>query len=109
MTRLFLGLLKKGPLWTADVDEGILRDQEAHLQLLRQLGSKGQLLLAGPVPGGEQVRGFVLCRADSLAAAETYFQGDRHIQGGRLTLEMHPWLVNTELLTMPLFRDDAAT
>lgn len=105
MARLFLGLLKKGPIWTAEVDEQIRRDQEAHLQRLRDLGAEGHLLLAGPVPGGEHVRGFVLCRANSLEAAEAYFQGDRHIQSGRLILEMHPWLVNAELLTTPLLRD----
>jgi hypothetical protein len=57
------------------------------------------------VPGGEQVRGFVLCRAVSFQAAEAYFEKDRHIQSGRLMLEMYPWLVDTELLIMPLFRD----
>ncbi|MGA9534195.1 MAG: hypothetical protein WBR18_15870 [Anaerolineales bacterium] len=34
MTELYFGLLKKGPTWTADVDEQIKSDQCAHLNHL---------------------------------------------------------------------------
>jgi uncharacterized protein YciI len=102
MTQIYLGLLKKGPAWTSQASEQVHRDQRAHLDLLAELGSSGRLLLAGPVPDGEQVRGFVICRADSLLAAKGYFVEDHHIRSGRLVLEMHPWLVPSAQVA-PLF------
>lgn len=102
MTQLYLGMLKKGPAWTAQASEETSHRQREHLALLARLGRQGRLLLAGPVPEGEHMRGFVVCKADSLAAAEAYFAEDSHILSGRLHLEMYPWLVPKELLTIPL-------
>jgi hypothetical protein len=50
MRRIFIGLPKKGPAWSPEVTPKVTENQHAHLDLLSQLGSKGDLLMAGPTP-----------------------------------------------------------
>jgi uncharacterized protein YciI len=105
MTSLFLGLMKKGPTWSPDATAEVIENQRKHLALLQRLGEAGDLLLAGPIPEGEVLRGIVVCRAASVEEAEARFADDAHIQTGRLILEWHPWLVPTEVLRRPLLHE----
>lgn len=104
MTELYMGMLRKGPTWTPEATPEVMQAQREHLQLLRRLGESGRLLMAGPIPDGGDWRGVVICRAQSREQAHGYFDQDAHIRSGRLVLELHPWLVPSEILTQPLLR-----
>lgn len=105
MTKLFLGVLRKGPAWTPEATPEIMQAQREHLDLLRRLSKTGKLLMAGPIPEGEDWRGFVVCRAPSSEQAHGFFDQDTHIRTGRLVLKLYPWVVPTEILTQPLLRN----
>lgn len=96
MSHLLLGLVRKGPTWTPEATEEILENQRRHLALLQRLSEEGKLLLSGPIPDGEELRGIVICRADSAAEARSWFDADAHVQSGRLRLDFHGWLVPSE-------------
>ncbi len=102
MTRLFLGLLEKGPTWTAESTPEVLENQRQHLALLQDLHEQGVILLAGPIPDGEQLRGIVICQAETADEVRAHFEGDAHFQSDRLRLEVHPWLVDRKRLSQPL-------
>jgi uncharacterized protein YciI len=109
MTQLYLGLLRKGPTWTAEETPELAQAQRRHLALLQHLGDEGDLLIAGPIPGGEDLRGILVCHAESTEQARSYFAQDAHIQSGRLLLEIYPWMVPTEVLGRPLMRDQPSS
>lgn len=104
MTQIYLGLLKKGPTWSPEETVEVTRDQREHLALLQRLGEAGEVLIAGPIPEGEILRGVVVCQADSVEEARAFFAEDAHLNSGRLVLEMFPWMVPSQLLHVPLLR-----
>lgn len=102
MTTLYLGFLKKGPTWTAEASEQIRQDQRGHLANFADLAADGKLLLAGPTPNADDLRGIVVFQAASLEAARGYLADDPHLQSGRLLLELHEWMVDVTALKRPL-------
>jgi uncharacterized protein YciI len=107
MSELILGLLIKGPTWTHEADDQVVADQRSHLQLLRRLGDEGTLLMAGPIPDGDPIRGIVVCQAGSESEIRQRFADDAHIRSGRLLLELYPWLVPSGILEKPLLPPEA--
>lgn len=102
MAKLYLGLLWKGPQWSAEVDDKVKADQRGHLANFERLRESGMLLIAGPVPEGDPLRGILVCQAASPEAVEAEFESDPHLRSGRLILEILPWLVDADLLERPL-------
>jgi uncharacterized protein YciI len=102
LTQLILGLYKKGPAWTGESSAEIEEDQRKHLALLARLAERGDLLLAGPIADGSELRGILICNVDSTEKAEALFAGDAHVNTGRLVLEFHPWFVSAATLHKPL-------
>lgn len=104
MIQLFIGLYKKGPLWTGESTPEIEEDQRRHLSLLYQLHQRGALLLSGPTPDGSDLRGILVCNVGSVEEAQALFAEDAHVNTGRLVLEFHPWYVSAQVLREPLLR-----
>ncbi|MFP3854528.1 MAG: YciI family protein [Anaerolineales bacterium] len=102
LIQLYLGLLKKGPTWTAVSSLELESNQQQHLLGLQRLREAGNLLLAGPTPDGSDLRGILILRADSMEEAEFLMQGDPHLQTNRLTLELHPLYLSASVLAQPL-------
>jgi uncharacterized protein YciI len=98
MTTYYLGLLRRGPIWTAEESPELDRLQAAHLANIARLRAEGSLVLAGPIPDGSDLRGIYLFRANSLAEAQALANTDPMIPIGRLVIELHPWLVPTGIL-----------
>src|ERR1700752_4210264 len=48
MTTYFVGILKRGPKWTAEVTEETKKLQEGHMANIRKMADAGKLLVAGP-------------------------------------------------------------
>jgi uncharacterized protein YciI len=97
MTQIFLGVLKKGPRWSPGESAETTADQRSHLAHLYELRSQGKLLMSGPIPDGEDYRGFVVLNVDSIEAAHALFSDDAHMLSGRLDFDPYPWLVATDV------------
>ena len=102
MTIYYIFLLKKGPAWSPDPTPELEALQEAHLANLRQLGEMGRLVLNGPLldsfaTSGE-IRGIGVLKASSLAEAQELISTDPMVKVGRLTYELHAWMVDKNIL-----------
>ena len=50
MSKYVMGLLRKGPKWTAASTEETQRIQEGHMANIRKMAAGGNLVVAGPSP-----------------------------------------------------------
>jgi uncharacterized protein YciI len=99
MTIYYLGLLLKGPTWTAEETPAVLALQEAHLANIRRLADLGKLVIVGPILAEAQaLRGVYIFRCESLEEAQALAASDPSIQAGRLVIEIYPWLVQKGVL-----------
>ena len=102
MTIYYVYLLKKGPSWSPDETPEIEALQEAHLANMRRLGERGILVLNGPLldsfaTSGE-IRGIGVLKASSLAEAQELLRTDPMVSVGRLSFEVHTWMVEKNIL-----------
>ncbi|MFI5184975.1 MAG: YciI family protein [Vicinamibacteria bacterium] len=91
MTTYTLGLLVKGPKWTADQTPDLQKLQEAHLDHIGEMARSGALLAAGPLLDDGTIRGILIFKV-SLDEAKALAEADPAVRAGRLVLELHPWL-----------------
>jgi uncharacterized protein YciI len=66
------------------------RLQAAHLDEMR---AQGLALISGLLLDGEIIRGVSILRVASRAEAEAICEADPSVQAGRLSYEVHPWMV----------------
>ena len=102
MATLYLGFLKKGANWSAEVNEQIKEDQRGHLANFAVLAEQGKLLIAGPTPDSEELRGIIVLKANTQKEARALMAEDPHLNSGRLILELHEWMVDADALRKPL-------
>jgi len=98
MTTVYLGFLKKGPAWSADVTPERQKLQEAHMAHLRKLGEAGKVVLGGPLLDDSELRGVLVFKVASAEEAIALEGEDPAVKAGRLILEVHPWLVEKGIL-----------
>ncbi len=97
----YLGLLRKGPTWTADESPELEALQAAHMEHTRQRVESGAAIASGPVDDGSDIRGISIYRTATLAEAEALAQADPGVRAGRFVVELHPWFVPAGLLPDP--------
>lgn len=102
MTVYHVFLLKKGPTWSPESTPEIDALQEAHLANLRRLAQMGKLVLNGPLldsfaTGGE-IRGIGVLKTNTLREAEELIATDPMVKVGRLIFELHPWMIEKNIL-----------
>jgi uncharacterized protein YciI len=105
MTQLYFGLMKKGSTWSPESTPETTANQRQHLENMDRLSKAGHLLLSGPTPEAGELRGIVILQAESLEGARAHFADDAHIKSGRLILEMHSLLVDSERIRLPLLAE----
>jgi len=98
MVTYYLVMLGKGPKWTAESTPALEQLQRDHLAHLRKLGLAGKLVLAGPLTDDGAIRGLVVLKAASPEAARALEEEDPAVKAGRLTVEVHPWMVQKGIL-----------
>ena len=103
MTTVYLVFLIKGPSWTPEESEELDRLQIKHLAHLKKLKEGGHIIMNGPCPGGDHLRGVCIYRVDSLEEATALAEADPAVQAGRLGVEIQPWWVSAS--TLPLKKD----
>ena len=91
MTTYYVGLLYRGPEWTAEETPEVRRIQEGHMANIRHLAETGKLLLAGPFSDDGNLRGMFVFKVDSLEEAKALSDADPAVKAGRLVVELHPW------------------
>jgi len=100
MTTVYLGLLVRGPRfndWDEKPDE-MARLQAAHQAHIEEMFRTGRAIVAGPLTDDGFLRGALIFRAETLNEAAAFALTDPSIQAGRLVLEIHPWMVQADVL-----------
>ncbi|MFH2103757.1 MAG: YciI family protein [Chloroflexota bacterium] len=98
MMVVYLGLLKRGPKWTAEETPQVLALQEAHLANIDRMVEKGKLVLVGPLLDNSEIRGIYIFKVKSFKEAEKLTKRDPAVKAGRLTVDIHPWMIAKDKL-----------
>jgi uncharacterized protein YciI len=101
MTHYTLGLLVKGPKWTAEETPELQRLQEAHLAHIGEMVRSGALLAAGPLLDNGTIRGILIFKV-AVDEAKALAEADPAVKAGRLVVELHPWLAPKGVLNESL-------
>src|SRR5262245_8038444 len=91
MTTYYVGLLSRGPNYSAEDTPERRAIQEGHLANIQRLAEEGKLLLAGPFTDGGELRGLFVFQVASLEEAKALCDTDPAVKAGRLRVELHPW------------------
>ena len=91
MTVYWLVLKTRGPTWAPGESPELERLQAAPLAHLDEMRAQGLALISGPLLDGGYIRGVTILRVGSRA--EAICAADPSVQAGRLSYELHPWMV----------------
>jgi uncharacterized protein YciI len=93
LTLAYLGFLTRGAKWTPEKTAATEELQKAHLANILKLAEMKKLVVAGPFGDNGQLRGIFVFKVSSLEEAKVLAATDPAVQAGRLTVDLHPWLV----------------
>ena len=91
MTTYIMGLLRKGPSWTAAETPETQRLQAGHLANIQKMAAAGKLIVAGPFSDEGDLRGVFIFQQVSLDEARAMVAVDPAVKAGRLIVDLHPW------------------
>ena len=91
MDNYVLGLLYKGPKWTAERTPEVQRIQEGHMANIQKMAATGKLIVAGPTGSKEDLAGVFIFHGVTLEEARAMAAPDPAIESGRLVLKLYPW------------------
>ena len=91
LERYVLGLLGRGPAWSAGRTPESDSIQAGHLANIRRMFASGKLAAAGPFADDGDRRGLLVFKVDSLDEIPPLVAADPAIQRGRLRLDLLPW------------------
>ena len=91
LVQFYMGLLKKGPGWTAVQTDTTTQLHQKHVAYLRSLLESGRAMIAGPLTDDQNLRGVIIYRASSADEAKAWAEADPAVVAGHLVVEMHPW------------------
>lgn len=100
MGEYVLGLLYKGPKWSADSSDETKRLLAGHLESIQKMVAAGTLAFAGPTDGTGDLRGVFVFNLKSVREAEEVVKADPAIRAGRLRAEFHMWYAPAGLATI---------
>lgn len=91
MSSYRLGLVRRGPAWTAQRTPATDSIQAGHMANIGRMADEGVLLAAGPMGDKGNLRGIFIFRADSTARLRELAGRDPAIRSGRLVLDLLSW------------------
>ena len=97
-TTAYIGFLSRGAKWTPEKTPQTEELQKAHLANINRLAEMKKLVVAGPFGDNGQLRGIFVFKVASLEEAKELAATDPAVQAGRLSIDMHPWLVPEGIL-----------
>jgi len=93
MTTYYFAFLRRGPKWTPDKTPDTEKLQAAHMANIVAMAATGKLVIAGPFDNGGNYAGVFVFKVGSLDEAKALAEGDPAVKAGRLTVDVHPWMV----------------
>lgn len=97
MTGYVVGLLRKGPKWTAESTPETAAIQAGHMENIRKMGDAGKLIVAGPFTHNGDLRGMFIFRAASPDEVRAMVDADPAVKAGRLVVDLYPWFAGDGL------------
>lgn len=97
MVKYYLGILKKGPKWTAEATPEAKQMQLDHLWHIRRSLDSRKMAAAGPFETDGEWRGIIVLATDSLEEAKATADADPAVRAGHFVVELHPWFVAKEV------------
>lgn len=91
MTAYYVGLVRRGPKWSAESTPESARIQKEHLAHMGAMAEAGKLVGAGPITDGGDLRGIFIFEVASAAEAKALTDGDPAVETGRLVVDLHRW------------------
>jgi len=91
MQTLHLGLAKRGPAWRTDDGQETRELRNAHEEALQRMIESGDLVLAGPVRGADDLVAVMIFKSDSATARLLVDQAPA-VRAGDIVVELRPWL-----------------
>ena len=101
MANYVLGILHKGPNWTAGTTPESEKIQEGHMANIRKMADAGKLAVAGPFSDDGDLRGMFIFHNATIEEARALIAADPAVKAGRLTVELHPWFAAAGLRVNP--------
>lgn len=93
MTTYYFGLISRGPKWTPERTPETEKLQADHMANINRLAKEGKLVIAGPFENAGNYAGVFIFKVASLEEAKALSETDPAVKAGRLTVEVHPWMV----------------
>ena len=93
MTTYYFGLISRGPKWTAERTPEAEKLQGDHMANINKLAKEGKLVIAGPFENAGNYAGVFVFKVASLEEAKALAETDPAVKAGRLTVDVHPWMV----------------
>ncbi|MDF1545195.1 MAG: YciI family protein [bacterium] len=96
----YVGLIRPGATWTAEVTPELEKLQEAHLDNIQRLADSGWLALAGPTwadSGYSYILGLFFFETEDIQQAKKLTATDPSVQARRLNVQIHPWVGSSGL------------
>lgn len=85
-----LGVVKKGPAWSADRTSGAEQLQEGHMRNIRKMADAGILALAGPLEEAGDLRGIFVFRTKDEEKIRSMVGEDPAVQAAMLRVDLYP-------------------
>jgi len=101
MTNYVMGLLRRGPNWTAAKSEETQRIQDGHMANIQKMAATGKLVVAGPFTNDGSLRGVFIFQQTSLEEARAMVDQDPAVKSGRLVVDLLPWFAAAGLRVNP--------
>ena len=93
MTTYYFAFLRRGPKWTPEKTAETEKLQAAHMANINAMAATGKLVIAGPFENAGNYAGVFVFKVGSLDEAKALAEGDPAVKAGRLTVDVHPWMV----------------
>lgn len=106
MKEFFVGLIRRGPAWSAVLTPEGTRLSQGHFDSIERLVQSGEMVLAGPFADGGELAGLFVYDVESLGRALELAASDPAVAAGRFEVEVKPWWGPATLADlMPIHRE----
>ena len=93
MATYYFAFLRRGPKWTPEKTPETEKLQADHMANIVAMAGTGKLVIAGPFENAGNYAGVFIFKVGSLDEAKALAEGDPAVKAGRLTVDVHPWMV----------------
>ena len=99
MKKYIIAFLKRGPNKNLSADSSQLL-QMAHLENIKKMAQEGQLVLAGPFFGDQDLRGIYIFNVETIEEAQILTNTDPAIEAGVLEMDLMEWYGSAALMAV---------